>query len=87
MDYLSKAIRKLKPESEFSFIEQDYSTVNWILLNGEAPTKTQIDAAIKTIKAEEAKAEIDAQAKKQAAEAKLAALGLTIDDLKVLGLA
>lgn len=87
MDYLSKAIRKLKPESEFSFIEQDYSTINWIVLDGEAPTKAQIDAAIKTIKEEEAKAEIDAQAKKQAAEAKLAALGLTVEDLKVLGLA
>jgi hypothetical protein len=34
----------------------------------------------------EAKAEAEATAKKAAAEAKLAALGLTADDLKALGL-
>jgi hypothetical protein len=40
---------------------------------------SQIDAA-------KAQAEAEAAAKKAAAEAKLAALGLTTDDLKALGL-
>lgn len=38
------------------------------------------------IKAAKAQTEAQAQAKKAAAEAKLAALGLTSDDLKALGL-
>lgn len=86
MDYLSKAIRKLKPESEFSFVEQDYSTVNWIVLKGDAPTQVEIDAAIEAIKQEEAQFEAETATKKATAEAKLAALGLTKDDLKALGL-
>jgi len=86
MNNLSKAIRKLKPNSEFSFIADDYSTIKWDILEGEAPTQAEIDAAIEQVKADEAQAEIDRAAKKAEAEAKLAALGLTADDLKALGL-
>jgi hypothetical protein len=86
MSYLVKAIKKLKPTSEFSFIEDDYRTIKWDVLDGEAPTQKQIDDAIKQVKADEiAEAEAKAQAK-AAAESKLAALGLTTDDLRALGL-
>ena len=85
-EYLFKAIRKLKPSAEFSFQEADYSTIKWDVLEGNAPTQSEIDAAIEVIKQEEAQAEAAATAKKAAAEAKLAALGLTSDDLKALGL-
>lgn len=86
MNYLFKAIRRLKPDSEFSFIEEDYSTIKWDVLQGDAPSQAEIDAVIQEIKAEEAQAESDKAAKKAAAEAKLTALGLTADDLKALGL-
>ena len=86
MDYLSKAIRRLRPNAEFAFVEEDYSTIKWDVLDGEAPTQAEIDAAIKLIKQEEKEAEAQAAAKKAAAEAKLVALGLTADDLKALGL-
>ena len=86
MDYLTKAIRKLRPTAEFSFTDNDYSTVKWDVLEGNAPTQAEIDNAIESIKKEEAQAEADKIAKKAAAEAKLAALGLTADDLKALGL-
>lgn len=86
-NYLSLAIQKLRPDSEYKFSEQDYSTIEWIKLEGKAPTKAEIDAAIEQVKADEAQAEIDKAAKKASAEAKLAALGLTADDLKALGLA
>jgi len=79
MSYLTKAINKLKPTAEFSFNNDDYSTVNWDVLEGNAPTQNEIDIAIQQIKADELAA-------KTAAEAKLAALGLTADDLKALGL-
>ena len=86
MSYLIKAIRKLKPDSEFSFQEDDYSTIKWDVLDGNAPTQKEIDAAIKQVKADEiAEAEAKAQAK-TIAEGKLAALGLTTDDLRALGL-
>ena len=84
--YLADAIRKLKPNAEFSFIDEDYSTIKWDKLEGDAPTQAEIDVAIEQIKADEAQAELDKAAKKAAAEAKLAALGLTADDLKALGL-
>jgi hypothetical protein len=85
-NYLVKAILKLKPTAEFSFTDNDYSTIKWDVLDGEAPTQKEIDAAIKQVKADEiAEAEAKAQAK-ATAEGKLAALGLTTDDLRALGL-
>jgi hypothetical protein len=85
-DYLATAIKKLKPTAEFTFKEDDYSTIDWIVLEGNAPTKKQIDDAIKTIKTDEANAEINKASAKATAQAKLAALGLTVEDLTALGL-
>jgi hypothetical protein len=86
MNYLSKAILRLKPNAEFSFTENDYTTIKWDVLDGDAPTQAEINSAIELVKADEAKAQADKEAAKAAAEAKLAALGLTGDDLKALGL-
>jgi hypothetical protein len=86
MSYLVKAIRKLKPTAEFSFTGDDYSTIKWDILDGDAPTQAELDAAIEQVKADEVtETEAKAQAK-ASAEAKLEALGLTADDLKALGL-
>jgi len=82
---LVKAIRKLKPAAEFSFVEEDYSTIKWDVLDGDAPTQSEIDTAIAEIKADEANAQAEAKAAKDAAIAKLVALGLDLDDLKSLG--
>ena len=84
--YLSEAIKKLIPNAEFSFIDADYSTIKWDVLEGEAPTKLEIEQAIKEIKLNEAKKISELAENKAKAEAKLAALGLTADDLKALGL-
>ena len=86
MNELVEAIKKLRPTAEFSFQNDDYSTIKWDILEGEAPTQAEVDAAIEAVKQEETQAEAEAAAKKAAAEAKLAALGLTADDLKALGL-
>jgi hypothetical protein len=86
MNYLVQAIKLLKPTSEFSFTDNNYSTIKWDSLEGDAPTQKQIDEAVKQIKADEI-AEAKAKTKaKEAAQAKLAALGLTVEDLKALGL-
>lgn len=84
---ITKAIQRLRPTAEFSFQNDDYSTIKWDVLEGEAPTLAEIENAIKLNKADEAKAVAEYAAKKAAAEAKLAALGLDTDDLKALGLA
>ena len=85
-DYLTKAILLLKPTAEFSFTNNDYSTIKWDVLEGEAPTQAQITAAIEQVKANEIIQAETKAANKAAAEAKLAALGLTVEDLQALGL-
>ena len=52
-DNLLKAINKLKPDAEFSFQEDDYSTIKWDVLEGNAPTESEINAVIELIKAKE----------------------------------
>lgn len=79
MNELVEAIKKLRPTAEFSFQNDDYSTIKWDVLEGDAPTFDEVQATMQEI----------ADAKKQAkdaAEAKLKALGLTANDLKALGL-
>jgi len=49
-------------------------------------TKAELDKAKADLEAELAKMQADAEAAKESAQAKLAALGLTADDLKALGL-
>jgi hypothetical protein len=81
MSYLIKAINKLKPNSEFSFQDDDYSTVKWDVLDGDAPTQNEIDAAIKEIKADEAQAEAT---KATAKAALLSRLGITPEEAVLL---
>jgi hypothetical protein len=81
MSYLVKAIKKLKPTAEFSFTNDDYKTIVWDVLDGDAPTQKQIDDAIKTIKAAEA---TEAEAKAEAKAALLDRLGITEDEAKLL---
>ena len=83
---LVDAVRLLKPNSEFVIRDNDYSSIEWHILEGEAPTQVEIDEAIEQVKADDAKAELDRATKKAAAQAKLAALGLSLDDLAALGL-
>lgn len=85
-DYLWQAIQKLKPDAEFSYENRDYSTIKWIKLDGDAPTQAEIDEAIEQVKADEL-AQVQAKAEaKASAQRKLAALGLTVEDLQALGL-
>ena len=81
MSYLAKAIDKLKPNSEYTFTNNDYLTINWIILDGDAPTQSEIDEAIEQIKVDElAEAEAKAQAKAELLER----LGITADEARLL---
>jgi hypothetical protein len=79
--YLTQAIKFLRPTAEFSFTEDDYSTVKWDVLEGDAPTKAEIEAEIKKIKADEAKLETE---KATAKAALLERLGLTEEEFALL---
>jgi hypothetical protein len=79
--YLVKAIQQLCPSAEFSFIEDDYSTIKWDILEGDAPTQAEIDAAIEQIKANEVS---QAEAKAAQKAALLDRLGITEDEAKLL---
>ena len=81
MDYLVKAIYKLKPTAEFSLINNDYSTIKWDVLVGNPPTQADIDAALEQVKADELAAKAKAEADKAAL---LAKLGITADEAKLL---
>jgi hypothetical protein len=80
-NYLTQAIRRLRPTAEFSYSDNDYSTIQWDVLEGDAPTKAEIDAAIKAIEAEEKTNEAKAATDKAAL---LAKLGITADEAKLL---
>jgi hypothetical protein len=80
-DYLAKAIKKLKPNAEWSFSNNDYTTINWIVLEGQAPTQAEIDAAIEQIKADEI---TEAATKAAQRQALLSRLGLTEDEARLL---
>lgn len=81
MNYLVKAIKKLRPTAEFSITENDYSTVKWDILEGKAPTQAEIDVAIEQVKADEI-AETEAKAAQRTAL--LDRLGISEDEAKLL---
>jgi hypothetical protein len=81
MSDLTKAIHKLKPSSEFSFVDNDYSTIKWDVLEGEAPTQAEIDEAIEQVKADEI---TEAATKATQRQAILDRLGLTEDEARLL---
>ena len=81
MNYLARAIKKLKPTAQFSFTDDDYSTIKWDVLDGDAPTQSEIDEAIEQVKADEI---AEAEAKAQAKAALLAQLGITAEQAKLL---
>jgi len=81
MRHLAKAIKTLKPNSEFTFQDDDYANINWIKLDGKAPTQKEIDDVIEQIKADEI---TEIEAKALAKSALLAKLGITEDEANLL---
>ena len=85
MDYkdMGRAITFIRPGAEFVLTNDE---LTWLDKTQPEPTLAEIEAGIAAFKAEDAQKEAAKVAAKVAAEAKLAALGLTGDDLKALGL-
>ena len=78
-------ILKRRFQGQWSITDEDYNSIIWYSKTPK-PTQAELDELSDEVDFE-IKAEVKAKAdKKIAAEAKLAALGLTADDLKALGL-
>ena len=80
-DYLTRAIRLLKPTAEFSIIDSDYATVKWDVLEGDEPTQAQINEAIERVRSNEI---TEAATKATQRQAILDRLGITEDEARLL---
>jgi hypothetical protein len=80
-DYLVLAIKSLRPSCEFTLQNDDYATIEFHVLEGDAPTQSEIDAEITRLK----KAESDAaKAETKAKAALLDRLGITAEEAALL---
>lgn len=78
------AIQFLYPEAVFSMVNDDPNQITWVGQEFPIPTVEQLANAIASMEAEEA-AKAAAQAtNKESAQAKLAALGLTPEEIAAL---
>lgn len=84
MNSIVKAIRKIRPDSEFVISDNDLDNIEWHVIEGAIPTKAEILTAVAVVEQEEADAIEQATAAKASAIAKLAALGLTEDEAKAI---
>ena len=78
---LADAIQSLKPGAEFSYENEDYSTIKWDILEGEAPTEKQLQDELLKLEAKSVKEAVD-NAKAKAAL--LERLGITADEAALL---
>jgi hypothetical protein len=80
-----EVLEMLCPEIQYTIYADDYDSINWF--EKSAPiTKAQFEAGFAQYDAWKAEQDAKVEADKASAQAKLAALGLTADDLKALGL-
>lgn len=83
-ELLVSAIRRLRPNAEFSIIGGDYSTIKWDVLEGKAPTFAEIQTTITQIQSDLAAEEAAKAAAAASAVTKLEAIGLTADEIAAL---
>ena len=78
-------LQMLCPAGGWIIVENDFDSITWV---DDRPrcTKAEFEAGFDQADAAKAAKEAAAIASKEAAQGKLAALGLTADDLKALGL-
>lgn len=80
------ALAILRPDGGWSITDSDFDSIAYDA-TCEPVSKAQFDAAVKQVPKAIEDQEAADKAVKATAEAKLAALGLTLEDLKALGLA
>jgi hypothetical protein len=79
-----RAIQALRPGIGFTMINNDLSEIVWDVEGTATPTEAEVTAKIAELEAADAQEVIDKAAAKASAEAKLAALGLTTEEVAAL---
>ena len=79
MILIGQAIQSLRPNTEWTLNGDDVENIIWHTKNVQPLTLAEVQTELIKLEQEEA-------SKKEIAKNKLAALGLTADDLKALGL-
>jgi hypothetical protein len=82
---LAKCISYLRPNDHWALSDNDYDRLEW-LSETTPPTLAELESVWDEVEALRLAAIAKVEADKATAQAKLAALGLTADDLKALGL-
>jgi len=80
----ARALSALRPGAEYTMTDDDLSTVVWNSPDVTTPTEAEVNAKIAELEAADTQAVIAKAAAKASAEAKLAALGLTADEVAAL---
>jgi len=83
LDEKIEAILHIRPNAQFTLHGEN---LEWLDSKQPEPTETEIEAGWIAYQAKIAQDKKTAENAKATAEAKLAVLGLTVDDLKALGL-
>lgn len=77
---LTRALSALRPGVEFTYNNEDLSTVRWNVEGTTTPTQAEVDAKIAELQTED----VALEAAKESGKAKLAALGLTAEEIAAL---
>lgn len=86
MAKLAEAINLYNPSAQWTLLGDDYDTLDWHSVDIPKPTKAELQNLLSQVESNKAQQEAESEAAKTAAQAKLVALGLTVNDLKALGL-
>jgi hypothetical protein len=81
MDRTVQAIRSIRPNAEFAISGDDLENIEWHVLEGEIPTKKEIEDAIANLETQELIAEEEKSAAKAAL---LDRLGITPEEAVLL---
>lgn len=76
-----EVLKTIRPNSEFTIENGDYSTIQWHVLEGKAPTKAEIESAKSKMEADLSAKELEAAAAKQSI---LDRLGITAEEAKLI---
>jgi hypothetical protein len=83
---ITLALLSLRPDSEWILRGDDYQDLEWLDTKTQKPLLKEVEDDYSEIKNKQIQLDNAKATAKAAAEAKLAALGLTADDLRALGL-
>ena len=81
---IANALQSLRPGAEFTFNDDDLSTITWHKEGVTTPTQEEIDNEIKRLDEEAAQAITAKADAKASAQAKLAAIGLTPEEIAAI---